>query len=154
MKDAGAAIIGIGVTTGAERAVKAVNAAINSPLLEASIDGAKGVLFSISGGRDLKMSEIQIIAKLISDTVDPGAKVIFGAYYDRRLPLKHLKVTIIATGFGFNGLAQSSKPVSLFTSYQSDPLIEARELDVKKKKSRPKKELNLKRKPKFLLFAA
>ncbi|MEK7574105.1 MAG: cell division protein FtsZ [Patescibacteria group bacterium] len=153
MKDAGAAIIGIGVTTGAERAVKAVNAAINSPLLEASIDGAKGVLFSISGGRDLKMSEIQIIAKLISDTVDPGAKVIFGAYYDRRLPLKHLKVTIIATGFGFNGLAQSSKPVSLFTSYQSDPLIEARELDVKKKEEPTEERVKLEEKteiPSFL----
>ena len=101
MKDAGAAIIGIGVTTGTERATRAVNLAVNSPLLEASIDGAKGVLFSVSGGRDLKMSEIQIIAKIISDTADPGAKVIFGAYHDRRLPLKHLKVTIIATGFQF-----------------------------------------------------
>jgi cell division protein FtsZ len=118
MKDAGAAIIGIGVTTGAERATNAVNMAINSPLLESSIDGAKGVLFSVSGGRDLKMNEIQTIAKIISDTVDPGAKVIFGAYHDRRLPAKHIKVTIIATGFGFSNLPSSKGP-SLF-AYQGD----------------------------------
>lgn len=119
MKDAGAAIIGIGVTTGAERAINAVNMAINSPLLESSIDGAKGVLFSVSGGRDLKMNEIQTIAKIISDTVDPGAKVIFGAYHDRRLPSKHIKVTIIATGFGFSNLPSSKGP-SLFASYQTE----------------------------------
>ena len=123
MKDAGAAIIGIGVATGAERATNAVNLAINSPLLETSIDGAKGVLFSVSGGRDLKMNEIQTIAKIISDTVDPGAKVIFGAYHDRRLPSKHIKVTIIATGFGFNNLPQG-KGSSLFASYQTEPPAE------------------------------
>ena len=135
MKDAGPAIIGIGVVSGADRAAKAVDIAVNSPLLEASIDGAKGVLFSISGGRDLKMSEIQIIAKIISDTVDPGAKVIFGAYYDRRLPVKHLKVTIIATGFGFNNLPQTTKPVSLFSSRQSEVVVEFSESDNQKEEA-------------------
>lgn len=139
MKDAGAAIIGIGVTTGAERAVNAVNMAINSPLLETSIDGAKGILFSVSGGRDLKMSEIQIIAKVISDTVDPGAKIIFGAYHDHRLPSKHLKVTVIATGFGFNNLPQSIKPASLFNPYQNKP---AEPSGTEIKKEEPSEEKN------------
>mgnify|MGYP001588881063 CR=1 FL=1 len=122
MKDAGSAIIGIGVTSGAERAVNAVNLAINSPLLETSINGAKGILFSVSGGRDLKMSEVQNIAKVISDNVDTGAKVIFGAYHDKRLPAKHIKVTVIATGF--NNLSQTTKPVSLFGSSQNEVLEE------------------------------
>lgn len=117
MKDSGSAIIGIGIASGAERAANAVNLAINSPLLETSIDGAKGVLFSVSAGRDLKMNEIQNIAKIISDSIDPGAKVIFGAYYDRRLS-KCLKLTIIATGF--NNFRQATKPVSLFTSHQDE----------------------------------
>ena len=117
MKDAGAAIIGIGVTSGAERAINAVNMAINSPLLETSIDGAKGVLFSVSGGRDLKMSEIQTIAKIISDTVDPGAKVIFGAYHDKKLKKGALKVTLIATNFN-GSVATKSETLSanLFSS--------------------------------------
>jgi len=135
MKDAGSAIIGIGVTSGAERAVNAVNMAINSPLLETSIDGAKGVLFSVSGGRDLKMSEIQTIAKNISDSVDPGAKVIFGAYYDRRLPAKHIKVTIIATGFSFSNMPQIIKSDSLFTPLYQDGAAEITDSEDKKEKA-------------------
>lgn len=134
MKDAGSAIIGIGVTTGAERAANAVNMAINSPLLETSIDGAKGVLFSVSGGRDLKMSEIQIIAKSISDSVDPGAKVIFGTYHDRRLPVKHIKVTIIATGFSFGNIPQVIKSGSLFTPLYQDEAATIVDSDNKKEK--------------------
>lgn len=130
MKDAGTAIIGLGVASGAERATKAVDLAINSPLLETSIAGAKGVLFSVSGGRDLKMSEIQTIAKTISDAVDPGAKVIFGAYHDRRLPSKSLKVTIIATGF--NNLYQTIKSVPLFGLYQNESSIEPETTDIQK----------------------
>lgn len=118
MKDAGAAIIGIGVAAGQERAASAANLAISSPLLETSIEGAKGVLFSVSGGRDLKMSEIQNVAKIISESVDPGAKIIFGAYHDKRLPLKHLKTTVIATGF--NNLAVSVKSASLFSSFAKE----------------------------------
>jgi len=99
MNEGGSAIIGVGVANGPERAAKAANLAVNSPLLEASIDGAKGVLFSISGHRDLKMNEINEVAKLISENVDQSAKIIFGAYYDRRLNKGQLKVTLIATGF-------------------------------------------------------
>jgi len=99
MNEGGSAIIGVGVANGPERAAKAANLAVNSPLLEASIDGAKGVLFSISGHRDLKMNEINEVAKLISENVDQSARIIFGAYYDRKLNKGQLKVTLIATGF-------------------------------------------------------
>jgi cell division protein FtsZ len=107
MSEAGSAIIGIGVASGQERHVSAANLAINSPLLESSIDGAKGVLFSISGNRDLKMNEINEIAKLISENVDQSAKIIFGAYHDRKLRKGQLKVTIVATGFNGNLNAKS-----------------------------------------------
>jgi cell division protein FtsZ len=99
LKDAGTTLIGIGVASGPERSVKAVNAAINSPLLEVSMDGAKGVLFSVAGGRDLKMSEVHDIAKAVSTNLDANARVIFGAYHDRSLKDKSVKVTVIATGF-------------------------------------------------------
>jgi cell division protein FtsZ len=138
MKDAGPAIIGVGVAVGPERAAKAVDLAVNSPLLETSIAGAKGVLFSVSGGRDLKMSEIQTIAKTISDSVDPGAKVIFGAYYDRRLPKKSLKVTIIATGFS-NNFSQAVKSVSLFGEPELNKIPE--EIIEEKTKPEPKTEI-------------
>ncbi len=114
MKDSGTTLIGIGSASGQDRGSKAVSAAINSPLLEISIDGAKGVLFSIAGGRDMKMSEIHEIAKAVSANVDPSARIIFGAYYDRRLSEKQIKVTVIATGFnGFYGGSQLPTP-SLF----------------------------------------
>jgi cell division protein FtsZ len=107
LRDAGAAIIGIGVASGQERSIKATNAAINSPLLEMSIEGAKGVLFSVAGSRDLKMSEINDVAKAVSANLDANAKVIFGAYHDRSLKDKSIKVTVIATGF--NGVFSNSR---------------------------------------------
>ncbi len=99
LKDAGTTLIGIGTASGQDRAVKAAEAAINSPLLEVSVEGAKGVLFSIAGGKDLKMSEINDIARTIASNLDQNARVIFGAYYDRGLKDKTIKVTVIATGF-------------------------------------------------------
>ena len=99
MQEAGSAIIGIGKAVGQERSINAANMAVNSPLLETSIDGARGILFSISGHRDLKMNEINDIAKLISENADPSAKIIFGAYYDRKLKKGQIKVTLVATGF-------------------------------------------------------
>lgn len=99
MANAGPALVGVGVAGGTDRALQAVNLAINSPLLEVSLEGAKGVLFGVSGGRDLRMLEINDIAKVISTSIDPTAKVIFGAYYDRRLPAGKIKVTVVATGF-------------------------------------------------------
>lgn len=99
MENAGSALMGVGMATGDRRAVDAAKAAISSPLLEISINGAKGVLFSIAGGDDLGMLEIQEAAKLITQSIDPNAKVIFGTTNDERLKKGEVKVTVIATGF-------------------------------------------------------
>jgi cell division protein FtsZ len=116
LRDAGTTLIGIGMSAGQERSVKAVNGAIRSPLVEISIDGAKGVLFTVAGGKDLKMSEINDIAKAVTSNLDPNAKVIFGAYYDKTLKDKSLKVTVVATGF--NGVVSASRltPTLFFSS--------------------------------------
>lgn len=100
MANAGSALMGIGIASGEERALKAAKAAINSPLLELSIEGAKGVLFTVSGGADMGMMEIHNAAKIITESVDPDAKIIFGAVNDTRLRKGELKITVIATGFG------------------------------------------------------
>jgi len=103
MKDAGSALMGIGIASGENRAVEAAKAAINSPLLELSIDGAKGVLFNISGGADLGMIEINEAARIITSSIAPDAKVIFGAVIDDSIKKGELKITVIATGFGADG---------------------------------------------------
>lgn len=123
LKDAGTTLIGIGSSSGQDRSVKAVNTAIHSPLLETSIDGAKGVLFSIAGGRDMKMSEINDIAKAITANLDPGAKVIFGAYYDRGLRDKNMKVTVIATGFNGVMSQQRMNTPTLFFSEEPKTVV-------------------------------
>jgi cell division protein FtsZ len=100
LQDSGSAIIGMGYGSGQERALTAAKMAISSPLLEDSISGAKGVLFSIASAyRDLKMNEVNEIAQLIAENVDAGAKIIFGTYHDRKLKKGQLKVTLIATSF-------------------------------------------------------
>jgi len=99
MENAGSALMGIGMSTGEKRAEEAAKQAINSPLLEVSITGAKGVLFAIAGGDDLGMIEIQDSARVITETIDPHAKVIFGAINDEKLKKNEVKVTVIATGF-------------------------------------------------------
>jgi cell division protein FtsZ len=119
MKDAGSALIGIGRATGDDRAQEAARAAINSPLLEVSINGAKGVLFNVSGGADLSMSEVNEAAQIITESVDRDAKVIFGAVQDDKLKKGEIKITVVATGFSsvpdetrslFHGVAQAMKP--------------------------------------------
>jgi cell division protein FtsZ len=99
MENAGSALMGIGMSTGEKRAEEAARSAINSPLLEVSITGAKGVLFAIAGGDDLGMLEIQDAARIITESIDPHAKVIFGAIRDEKLKKNEIKVTVIATGF-------------------------------------------------------
>ena len=99
MSDAGSALMGIGSASGEKRAEKAALMAINSPLLEVSINGAKGVLFAISGGDDLTIHEIQEAAKIITESIDKDAKVIFGTIRDEKLKKGELKVTVIATSF-------------------------------------------------------
>lgn len=99
MENAGSALMGIGMATGDKRAEEAAKAAINSPLLDLSINGAKGVLFAIAGGDDLTIHEINDAAKVITESIDPNAKVIFGAIRDSKLKKNEIKVTVIASGF-------------------------------------------------------
>ncbi|MCX6785424.1 MAG: cell division protein FtsZ [Candidatus Komeilibacteria bacterium] len=98
MKDAGSALMGIGRSSGENRAVEAARSAIDSPLLELSIKGAKGVLFTIAGGSDLSMHEVNEAAEVITSSIDQNAKVIFGAIIDESLG-EEIKITVIATGF-------------------------------------------------------
>ncbi len=98
MLDAGSALMGIGHGTGDNRAIEAARAAIDSPLLELSIDGAKGILFNITGGPDLGMYEIDEAAKAITEAADPDANIIFGAIIDEAMQ-GEVKITVIATGF-------------------------------------------------------
>lgn len=98
MADAGSALMGIGVGSGKSRAKEAANAAISSPLLESSIEGARGVVFNITGGSDLTLHEVNAAAEIIYEVVDPNANIIFGAVIDERLQ-GEVRITVIATGF-------------------------------------------------------
>lgn len=98
MANAGSALMGIGTGVGENRAQTAARAAIASPLLEISMDGARGVLFNIIGGPDLTMSEVDEAAKLIAAAADPDANIIFGATIDESMH-DQIKLTVIATGF-------------------------------------------------------
>ncbi|MDQ3014576.1 MAG: cell division protein FtsZ [bacterium] len=103
LDNAGSALMGIGIASGEKRAEEGAKNAINSPLLDISIHGAKGVLFSIAGGDDLTMFEIQDAAKVITESVDPNAKIIFGTVRDEKLKKGDIKVTVIASGFPERG---------------------------------------------------
>ena len=115
MEDAGAALMGIGSATGENRAQDAARIAISSPLLEISINGAKGVLFSIAGGDDLTMFEIQDAARVITESVDPNAKIIFGTVRDEKLKKGEIKITVIASNFPDN--FPKNKGNSLFQTF-------------------------------------
>jgi len=98
MQNAGSALMGIGYGQGENRAVDAARAAIESPLLELSVQGAKGILFNITGGNDLSMFEVDEAAKVITEAADSSANVIFGAVINEKYT-GEIKVTVIATGF-------------------------------------------------------
>jgi len=98
MTNAGTALMGMGVGSGDKRAMAAIKQAISSPLLDASIEGARGVLFNVIGGPDLTMAEIDEAASIITKSVDPDADIIFGAVIDEKM-MDQIKVTLIATKF-------------------------------------------------------
>ncbi|MBI2036338.1 cell division protein FtsZ [Candidatus Microgenomates bacterium] len=112
MTDAGSALMGIGTGVGENRAQTAARSAIASPLLEVTIEGARGVLFNIIGGPDLSMSEVDEAAKLIAQAADPDANIIFGATIDDSMR-DQIKITVIATGFdeAKQRLKELSEPV-------------------------------------------
>ncbi|MCX6734672.1 MAG: cell division protein FtsZ [Candidatus Peregrinibacteria bacterium] len=101
MENAGSALMGIGYGTGENRAVEAAKAAVESPLLELSIDGAKGVLFNITGGNDLSMFEVDEAARIITEAADPEANIIFGAVINDSYT-GEVKITVVATGFDYS----------------------------------------------------
>lgn len=99
LENAGSALMGIGTGTGENRAVDAAKAAISSPLIDVSIHGAKGVLFSIAGSDDLTMFEISEAARVITESVDPDAKIIFGTVKDEKLKKNEVRITVVAANF-------------------------------------------------------
>jgi cell division protein FtsZ len=99
MENTGPALMGIGTASGEKRATEAARLAINSPLLDISINGARGILFAVAGGDEMTMFEIQEAAKVVTESIDKDAKVIFGAIKDDKLKKNEIKVTVVATGF-------------------------------------------------------
>src|SRR6188472_2122994 len=99
MRDAGSALMGIGAASGDTRAADAANAAVSSPLLETTLDGATGVLLNITGGSNLGLFEVNEAAEVVTGHADPNANVIFGAVIDESMG-DEVRVTVIATGFG------------------------------------------------------
>ena len=126
MTNQGEALMGIGEGTGENRAADAAKMAINSPLLETSIDGAKGILLNISGSANLSLFEINEAAEIISEAADPDANIIFGSVIDESLGDK-VQVTVVATGFGnnaksvpeFGKTTTTSRPASTTTTTNS-----------------------------------
>ena len=111
MKEAGTALMGIGIGRGETRAREAARMAVSSPLLETSISGARGILLNITGGRDLSLYEVNEAAGEIALAADDDANIIFGAMVDERLE-GLMTVTVIATGFGPETLQRPAPPVN------------------------------------------
>lgn len=120
MHDAGSALMGIGQGAGDTRAVDAVKQAIDSPLLEVSITGAKGVLINFTGGRDMGMHEVEEAAKLVHDSVDPEANIIFGTVIDENVT-GEIRVTLVATGFDADRVPSS---VPSFGGFSANSTLE------------------------------
>ena len=99
MSSAGTALLGIGMGTGERRAIEAAERAVSSPLLETSMEGARSILLSITGGPDLSLWEVNESAKAVAEAAHPDANIIFGAMVDDKLE-DHVWVTVIATGYG------------------------------------------------------
>lgn len=122
MSDAGSALMGIGIGVGENRAQHAARQATSSPLLEVSMEGARGVLFNIIGGLDITMSEVDEASKIITATADPDANIIFGATIDETMH-DTIKITVIATGFDetrrrLKEFATSGNPLFTAKSYE------------------------------------
>ena len=147
MENTGPSLMGIGKASGENRAIEAAKEAINSPLLELSIDGAKGVLFNVSGGSDLTMMEINEAANVIIESIDVDAKVIFGAITDENLKKGEIKVTVIATGFSDQTVNRKNNLVEtredFKTEFKKEAKTEEEDTEIKvesKKAGEPIKE--------------
>lgn len=125
MQEAGTALMGIGSASGENRAIQAARNAINSPLLELAIDGAKGVLFNITGSSNLGMFEIDEAAKIITKSVDPEAKIKFGAVINEKMG-DEVQITVIATGFD----EMQKRPSTIRLSEDDQPLLRQNSMPV------------------------
>ncbi len=121
MKDAGHAHMGVGRATGKEKAEAAANSAVSSPLLETTIQGAKGVIISITSSPDITLDDVDVAASIIAEAADADANIIFGVAFDEKLE-DEMVVTVIATGFGTdsNGMANKTGSSVLSSSSSSD----------------------------------
>ena len=99
MSDQGEAIMGIGIASGENRAIDAVDSAIHSALLETSIDGAQSILINVTGGQDISLYEVNEAAEKVAEAVDPDANIIFGSVIDPDME-DSIRITVVATGFG------------------------------------------------------
>lgn len=122
MADAGSALMGIGIGSGKSRAKEGAIAAISSPLIESSIEGAMGVVLNITGGKDLTLHEVNAAAETIYEIVDPNANIIFGAVIDEKMQ-GEVRVTVIATGF--SGDKKNNSPTSTSKSVASPPNLDS-----------------------------
>ncbi len=127
MENTGSALMGIGNASGENRAVDAAKAAIDSPLLELSIDGARGILFTVTGGPNLSMYEVNEAARVITSSSDEDAKIIFGSVIDESMG-DEVKITVIATGFG-KGAKTSVKKIETtpITPFEDTPISAPKE---------------------------
>ena len=119
MTDSGSALMGIGQSSGENRAATAARMAISSPLLEVSIDGAKGILYNIIGGNDLSMSEVSDASTIIAAAAAPDANIIFGATIDENMG-STVKISVIATGFDERQLGYASSAKTMFGAFGRD----------------------------------
>ncbi|MCX6792402.1 MAG: cell division protein FtsZ [Candidatus Falkowbacteria bacterium] len=126
MSGAGSALMGIGQASGENKAIEAAKMAINSPLLEMSIEGARGILFTIVGGAGLTMHEVNEAAKIITSSADEDAKIIFGAVIDPKFK-DEIKITVVATGFNGSKRPIGTSSVAPDRSYSPTPFIEETE---------------------------
>jgi cell division protein FtsZ len=138
MKNAGSALMGIGSASGEDRAITAAKIAINSPLLDISIKGAKGVLFNVTGGKDLSMAEINDAANVIIESIDPDAQVIFGAVINEKLTDGEVQVTVIATGFDQKDIKPPIKPFK--AEEVKEPTLEELQKQAEAEKIKQKEE--------------
>ncbi len=137
MQNTGSALMGVGVGSGENRALEAAKAATTSPLLELSIDGAKGILFTVVGGVDLGMHEINEAAKLITQSADPNAKIIFGAVINESMK-NEVRITVIATGFHDRVKKSQEKSAVLEPTYRPSTFLKKERLAESEPMQKPK----------------
>ncbi len=126
MSGAGSALMGIGQAGGENKAIEAAKMAINSPLLEMSIEGARGILFTIVGGSNLTMHEVNEAAKIITSSADEDAKIIFGAVIDPKFK-DEIKITVVATGFNGSKRPVGTSTITTDRNYTPAPFLEEAE---------------------------